>query len=207
MSDETTSSGRDIDRLGTYPEAAVPEVGQWLWGMQAVRRGLLNTLDRIEKAGFGQQFLDWRGPDGNDNSVGTLLYHVAGVEMGWLYCDMLMTGFPDEVQAWFPLDDRDETGRLRFIPGLGFEEHRTRLARTRERFLEVVAGLSLEDWRRLREPEGEDYAVTPGWIVFHLLEHEAGHLYEIRRLVRKWREADEGGPSVVSGSGSSDPGA
>jgi hypothetical protein len=157
--------------------------------MQEVRRGLLSTLDRIEQAGFGQQFLDWRGPDGEDNSAGTLLYHVAGVEMGWLYIDMLMTGFPAEVQEWLPFDDRDETGHLRYLPGITFEEHRKRLARTRERFLEVVGGLSLEEWNRLREPAGEDYAVTPGWIVYHLLEHEAGHLYEIRRLVRKWLEA------------------
>lgn len=191
MSDVASSSGRNIDRLGTYPKATVPEVGQWLWGMQEVRRGLLSTLDRIEQAGFGQEFLDWRGPDGNDNSVGTLLYHVAGVEMGWLYFDMLMTGFPDEVQEWLPFDDRNETGQLRYLPGITFEEHRTRLAKARERFLEVVGGLSLDEWNRLREPEGEDYAVTPGWIVYHLLEHEAGHLYEIRRMVRKWLEAQE----------------
>ncbi len=65
------------------------------------------------------------------------------------------------------------------------------MARARERFLEVIRGLSREEWNRLREPEGEDYAATPGWIVFHLLEHEAGHLYEIRRVVRKWLEAQE----------------
>src|SRR5690625_957417 len=33
---------------------------------------------------------------------------------------------------------------------------------------------------------GEDYAVTPGWINYHLLEHEAEHRAEILRLVRKW---------------------
>lgn len=28
--------------------------------------------------------------------------------------------------------------------------------------------------------------MTPGWINYHLLEHEAGHRAEILRLVRKW---------------------
>lgn len=187
MTNEPAEPARTVHTLGSYPGAA-PEVGAWLWALQETRRGLLSTLERTERAGFGQEFLDWRGPGGDDNPVGTLLYHVAGVEMGWLYFDMLMTGLPDDVKGWFPLDDREEGGRLRRLPGISMAEHKERLEKSRQRFLEVVSELTLADWNEPRSPEGEDYSATPGWIVFHLVEHEAGHLYEIRRMVRKWRE-------------------
>lgn len=174
--------------MGSY-QGAIPEVGTWLWGMQQVRAGTLNTLERIEQAALGQEFLDWRGLDGTDNSVGTVLYHVAHVEVGWLYYDMLMTDFPEDIQAIVPIGGRDEHGRLPHIRGLSFDDLRDKLARTRERFLEVISGLTLDQWHKVSEPEGEDYVVSPAWITFHLLEHEAGHLYEIRRMVRKWLEA------------------
>lgn len=185
MTEAAKRTERRLLTSGTH-HGALPEIGTWLWGMKEARRGLLSTLDRIERAGFGQEFLDWRGPDGQDNSVGALLYHIAGVEMGWLYFDLLMTGFPDDVKERFPVDDRTEDGHLRDVPGATLAEHRERLAWTRERFLNEVSGLSLEDWHELRAPEGEDYAATPAWIVYHLVEHEAGHLFEIRRVVRRW---------------------
>jgi hypothetical protein len=28
-----------------------------------------------------------------------------------------------------------------------------------------------------------DYKVTPAWVVYHLLEHEAGHVYQISSIV------------------------
>lgn len=174
--------------MGTYP-GAVPEVGPWLWGMEAIRRATLSTLQRIEDAGLGQEFLDWRGPNGKDNSVGAILYHVAHVEVGWLYFDMLMTGFPPDMEAIVGIGARDDQGYLPHVSGLSFEELREKLALTRARFLQIMSGLTLEQWHTPSEPEGEDYAVTPAWIAFHLLEHEAGHLYEARRVVRKWREA------------------
>lgn len=185
MTDAGTPSDRFIDRMGSYPGAA-PEIGVWLWAMQEVRRNLLDTLERVERAGFGQEFLDWRGPDGDDNSVGTLLYHVAGVELGWLYHDILGTGFPEDIGALFPLDDRTEDGRLRPLPGVTLAEHRERLARSRERFLEIVSPLTVEEWHELKYPPDEEYAMSPAWTVFHLVEHEAGHLYEVRRMARKW---------------------
>ncbi len=188
MTEAAKRPERRLHTAGNH-HGALPEIGTWLWGMKEARRGLLRTLERIEAAGFGQEFLDWRGIDGKDNSVGTVLYHVAGVEMGWLYFDLLMTALPDDVKERFPEEDRAEDGNLRHFPGETLDQHRDRLAWTRQRFLESVSALSLEEWHELRSPEGEDYAATPAWIVFHLLEHEAGHLYEIRRVVRKWLES------------------
>ncbi len=190
MSDADRADRR-ISRMGSYP-GAEPEVGVWLWAMEEARRNLLNTLERIERAGFGQEFYDWRGPNGDDNSVSALLYHIAGVEMGWLFFDVLGTGLPADVQRMFRVDDRTEDGKLRHLPDVPIAEHLERLAASRRRFLAEVSAMPLEQWHDLKYPEGEDYAMTPAWTVYHLVEHEAGHLYEVRRMVRKWLGAQRG---------------
>lgn len=174
--------------LGSYP-GTIPQVGEWLWAMEDARAKTIHALDRIERTGFGQEFLDWRGPDGKDNSVGALLYHIAIVEIDWLYFDMLLAEPPAEIAAVFPFEHRDESGTLVQGAGQTMAEHKERLAFTRQHFMGIVSKLDLEDWQRLREPANVDYKATPGWIVYHLVEHEYGHLYEIRRIVRKWLEA------------------
>ena len=100
MTDTGASPERTVLTMEPYP-APVKAVGAWLGAMQTMRQGLLHALARIDRAGWGNGFLDWR---------------------------------------------------------------------------------------TLRSPPGEDYSATPEWIVFHLVEHEAGHLYGIHRLVRLWRE-------------------
>src|SRR5690606_37259482 len=50
--------------------SATAEVGHGLWAMEEARRGLLRTI-----TGLDQDALDWRGRDGSDNSIGSLLYH------------------------------------------------------------------------------------------------------------------------------------
>lgn len=168
--------------------AAVEAVGAWLGAMQSIRGQLLHTLTRIDRAGWGNGFLDWRGPAGDDNSVGSLLYHIAAVELSWLYFDMLPEREPDDLRDLLPFDDRDDQGHLVHVTGWTMQQHLDLLAEARRRFLHEVGAMTLEDWRTLRSPPGEDYSATPEWIVFHLVEHEAGHLYGIHRLVRLWRE-------------------
>lgn len=60
----------------------VPEIGRWLWAMNEVRRRTLRLVDALD-----QRVLDWEGPDGRENAIGTLLYHIALVEMSWLFMD------------------------------------------------------------------------------------------------------------------------
>lgn len=100
-----------------------------LWAMGEVRRNLLNTLARIERAGLEQAFYDWRGPDGADNSVGSLPYHVAGVELGWWYFDLLGTGLPADLKELFPFDDRTEEGNRRLVKDVPIDDQLARLER------------------------------------------------------------------------------
>lgn len=105
--------------------------------------------------------------------------------MGWLFFDILGQDLPPAVEDDLPYDLADASGRLVRVPGVALDEHLARLRRCRAIFLDAFRTMSLDDWKRLRAPEGEDYRVTPEWAVFHLVEHEAGHLFQIRRLKRQ----------------------
>src|SRR5690606_37544075 len=110
------------------------------------------------------------------------------VEMSWLYDDVFLESYPDDVIAQFPVDHRTPDGRLAVVTGVPLAEHLARLAATRARFLERMKPMTVADWHTVREPEGADYTCSPAWVVFHLVEHEAGHLFQIREIRRRWGE-------------------
>ncbi len=159
-----------------------PAIGIWLWALQEVRR---RTLRLVE--GLDQRTIDWEGADGRENAIGTLLYHIADVELGWLFWDLLQSGLPESVKPDFPFEPRGADSRLTPVLGEPLESHLGRLARSRKVFLETFKTIPLDEWRRLRLPKDEDYAVTPEWAVFHLVEHEAGHAFQISSLKARAR--------------------
>jgi uncharacterized damage-inducible protein DinB len=158
-----------------------PEIGRWLWAMNEVRR---RTLRLVE--GLDQRTLDWAGADGRENAIGTLLYHIAAVEMGWLFIDIKEGDLPPHVKHDFPFDTASN-GRLTPVLQTPLAEHLRRLESSRKIFLDSLKEMSIEDWRQFRQPGDEDYAVTPEWAVFHLVEHEAGHAFQISSLKARAR--------------------
>ena len=60
-----------------------PEIGRMLWMMEDARHRTLKVLNGIE-----QQVMDWQ-PPANGNSIGTLLYHIAAIEMDWLAVEVM----------------------------------------------------------------------------------------------------------------------
>ena len=161
--------------LGGYPA----DIGRWLWALEDARRITCRAVDGLDLAA-----LDWRGVDGSENSIGSLLYHVAGVEMGWLFIDVLGRALPPEVEADLPFEAWTD-GRLTHVGGVALEEHLGRLDRTRRVFLDHVRRMDVAEFRRVRAPENEDDEVTPEWVVYHLVEHEIGHAYQMRSLARR----------------------
>lgn len=160
-----------------------PEIGRWLWALQDVRERY--TL-RLAK-NLDERLLDWEGPDGQENAIGSLLYHIAFVEMGWLYGDVKqMSELPPTVKQDFPFPGRErDRNHLTRVPGVSLADHIGRLNRSREIFLRELKGMSPDGWRRLRRPHDfskVNYEVTPEWAVFHLIEHEAGHAFQISSL-------------------------
>lgn len=175
--------------LPGYPD----EIGRWLWALQETRRATLNLVE-----GLDQTTLDWEGPDGQENSIGSLLYHLAIVEMGWLHFDLLLQReFPPEVGRELPFEPGTGTDaatwRIMRVPGVPLAEHLGRLERCRETFLNAFRGMTLDEWRRLRTFGGDADEVSPEWVVFHLIEHEAGHGFQISSLKRRARRYIEGG--------------
>lgn len=153
-----------------------PELGRWLWALEGVRRRTLGLV-----RGLDQRTLDWEGPDGGENAIGSLLYHIAFREMQWLFLGILRQDFP----PWTRADGRrrERRGQVTRVVGVPLEDHLACLRCSRQFLLETFRPMSLAEWRRPRHPlSPRGRAFTPEWAVFHLVEHEAGHAYQISAL-------------------------
>ena len=148
-----------------------PQVGRWLWMLADARRRTLRSLD-----GLAPSTVDWVAPEGG-NSIGTLLAHLAAIEMDWLYSEVQEQAIPPAVLTLLPADVRDADGRLTVVLGLPLEDHLDRLARTRAVLVDVVRSMRVAELRRVRHVPNAD--VTPEWVFHHLLQHEAEHRGEL----------------------------
>lgn len=157
----------------------VPEIGRALWMLEDVRTV---TGHRLE--GIAPEVIDWQPPAGN--SIGTILYHIAIIEMDWLYNEVMETQMPQSVWENFPYPVRGEDGRLNVITGVSLDAHYKRLDATRQLLLDAFKPMTLDDFRRPRA--AERYDVTPAWVIYHLIEHEAEHRGELG-TVRSLAEA------------------
>ena len=109
-------------------EGYAPEIAAWLWAMEATRQKTKRLV-----SGLSQDVLDWAGPGGTENSIGTLLYHLAIVEIGWLHNEIL------EQWELFPEDDFPfepfTQARITPVVGVSAADHLARLDRCRAIFL------------------------------------------------------------------------
>ena len=158
-----------------------PEIGRWLWALHDGRNRTRETLEGLPAA-----TLDWR-PDYGGNSIGTLLYHVAAIEMDWLYTEILESdSYPPEMAEMFPHDVRDNNGLLVPVLGESIERHWERLDWVRALLLDAFQSMSLQEFRRPRRLA--EYDVTPEWVLHHLIQHEAEHrgqMGEIRVIAQQ----------------------
>lgn len=148
-----------------------PAIASLLWMMEDSRRMLLETV-----AGLDQATLDWEPAIGG-NSIGSLLYHIAAVEMDWLYVEVLEQEPPADIIALFPADMREDDGHLARWRGEDLPALEHRLAEVRTKLLDAYSSMTPADFRRARSLP--DYDVTPEWVLHHLLQDEAAHRGEI----------------------------
>jgi uncharacterized damage-inducible protein DinB len=147
----------------------------------ALQDGRRDTLRELE--GMSDQWIDLR-PSASENSVGTLLYHVALIEADWLFDDIFGVPLGDsEASAWFQTHDRDADGRLTDVRGESLDTHLRRLAEVRTLVMGRLQPMSVAEFHAPRRRE--HYDVSPAWVVHHLLQHEAEHRSEIGWLTRQ----------------------
>jgi len=150
------------------PITDAPEVGRWLSALDDGRRDTIRELDDVTDAMLDQQ------PPRAPNSIGTLLYHVALIELDWLLVDMLFLAggepWPEEL---VPYTDREGEGTLTVVRGETLATHLARLAAIRAMVHERVAPMLVDDFHAPRA--GESIDVSPAWVIHHLLQHEAEH--------------------------------
>ncbi|HET9495103.1 MAG TPA: DinB family protein [Chloroflexia bacterium] len=161
-------------------EGSDPAVGHMLAAFQDARERTLRAIENMPPGA-----LDAR-PIAGHNTIGTLLYHVAGVEASWVYEDVLgLTDFPPEVNTLFPYDMRDEQGLLYALAGNPLDYYLDLLAAVRERAIEVYRAMTAEDFRRPRFVPNDrgGYNVTPEWALYHLMQHEAEHRGQIQSML------------------------
>jgi uncharacterized damage-inducible protein DinB len=163
--------------------------GLFLWQLDDQSRRLTE-----DTRGATPEELAWQPAPGM-NTIGMLLAHIAMVEIGWVEagirdkpwaCDDVLQmnykacGIPMAPGEAPPqgLHGRD----LAFFDDL--------LARARSHTREVVAPLTdanLE--RRFTQRKGTDreFEGNVGWVLYHILEHEAGHYGQINLLRHQYR--------------------
>jgi hypothetical protein len=157
--------------------AASSDVGRWLGVLADTRRRTKEDLD-----GLDPRAIDEASSGGN--TIGTLLPHIAMIEMDWLFVEILEQPIPDDVLALLPPDVRDAQGNLWVVRGETLDQHYARLDATREVLVAKLRSLSPEDFYRVRHLE--PYDVTPEWVVHHLAQHEAQHRADMNTARATW---------------------
>lgn len=159
--------------LMVHPIVGYPlDLGTALWMMKDTRERTLRAIDDM-----GVDDIDLI-PAGADNSIGSLLYHLAAIEADWLYADILQVDYPEWMNQLFPADVRTDDGHLTPVEAAGLHEHLDRLATVRRHFLEDIAALD-----GFRSPlKSESGVTTAEWVLHHLRQHEAEHRGQIQSI-------------------------
>jgi uncharacterized damage-inducible protein DinB len=162
----------NLEPLNGYAE----NIGQWLSALQDARQRTMEVLDGIEP-----EWLDVTLED-EEESIGTILYHIAAIETSWLYTEVLETNFPPGIAALFPHDVRDDEGKLMPVTDT-MQNHLDRLKIVREKLLEGFSRMSQKEF--VTTKQFEEYEVSPVYVLHHLMQHEAEHRSQIDRIGMK----------------------
>lgn len=158
----------------TPTPALTPEISQALSMLQLARERTIRTVKTLSPGAL-DGFRD-------GHSIGTLLYHIAIVELDWLYTEVREEPYPEWALQAFPTDHRTADGKLATVQGETLEQHLERLDRVRKDVLDTFQSMDGQDYLRLRVLSA--YQVSPQWVLFHLLHHETLHFGQIQTLIR-----------------------
>jgi uncharacterized damage-inducible protein DinB len=181
-----------LETLLTTPEGfRSREVARFLWQMDEQRRALLADM-----RGLAPDELAWQPAPGM-NTIGMLLAHIAYAEAHLTQVGLAgeATGHAQDVIGITEADEGMPLPRDGRPPaalrGRALEFFDDLLARARARAKQVAAGLADADLDRVvtrARPDGTRRVFNVGWVLYHILEHEAGHHGQINLLRHLWKE-------------------
>ena len=182
MSDQTPPQPRRI--VEPLP-GCDPAVGRWLWALENARRRTLSVVE-----GLPPEALDAPPPVGR-NTIGGLLYHIAGAEATWLYKNLRQEEFPPEIAVLFPEEIWGEEG-LPVFEGQPLSTYLDRLRIVREHVLAAYKAMTLEAFRRVEQRRywnDDPYEITAETVINHLMQHEAEHRGHIH-MINEYRTGE-----------------
>ncbi len=163
-----------------------PEVGLFQRMRQELRRRFKSTIAELSPSQ-----LAWV-PEKGGNSIGSLLLHIVEAELFWV--QYVCTG--RELTAEQKTEYRTEifgdpdAPPLEEHPVEWFVEKLDESRRNVAEFCSVLTDPMLDECRHFVDDEGREYEFTVRWILFHLIEHEAGHRSQILMLRRMLQARD-----------------
>lgn len=169
-----------LPRFSVEPVAdCAPDIGRWLAILKDARKRTQYTLKLLKP-----EDLD-AAPIAGLNTVGTLLYHIALVDLNWVYDNMLQQPYPADVAALFPYPLQHKDERLYAMSGWDLEAYQQRLNAAREKVHEVFKAMNATEFREIlrRVQDFGEYEMTPESVLQHLAQHEAEHRGEIQILI------------------------
>ncbi len=135
-------------------------------GFERIRAKLLSDLAQMSEKELNYV------PNGGIHSPIRLFLHVVQVEEFWLRSTLIGEKF----ELGIAVDYRDASAKLEL------DDVKCYAHEVRERFIDYLEGISDEDLDTAL-PMGEKGKKEPiGWILYHILEHEALHEGQIRLI-------------------------
>lgn len=161
-----------LNRDSSLPE----DLSTWLAQMNEIRERLLNIIEDVD-----EEALDYTPSERKIETIGTLLLHIAAVELSWIYEDIYKEEIDyDEWKYAFPLRSNINLPQLK---GKGKNYYLKKLQNVRK---SITERLQVEkNLARIVQSDDQQYSIE--WILFHLVEHEALHIGQINLLNRLYK--------------------
>lgn len=139
-----------------------------------------------------QAELEYKGPLGDRNSIATLILHLAGTNLNWVYKLMQGRPVPEELRERFIFHEGD--GPMPEVVGLSADELLSRHRESVEHdqgYLMTLTDTDLE--RTVSLGEDPEIEATFRWGLWHIAEHSMLHQGHIRWLRLWYRDAQKQG--------------
>jgi uncharacterized damage-inducible protein DinB len=165
---------RNLFLIGDLP-GFTPQIARLVSMMTYVRSNTLKAVD-----GLGVDALDYLH-DAGSNSIGTLLLHIAGAEIGYQAATFDSRHLrPEETEQWGTAIALGQRARDE-IRGHDLDYYLGRLEQVRARTLAALRERT-DEWLEEEATFGNGQRVNTAFKWFHVITHEASHAGQIRWL-------------------------